>query len=137
MKNITVLLSKPGMRYLIVGGSVYLLELAIILVAQRQGATAVWAVALAFIIGTAVSFVLQKLVTFGDKRLHHRVVGLQLLAVTVLVLFNLGFSLLATALLKGVLPAVVIRTLALGTTTIWNFYIYKTRIFKGATDLVT
>jgi putative flippase GtrA len=113
-----------------VGGSVYVLELIVILVALRLGATAVEAVALSFLIGLIVSFLLQKLFTFGDKRMHHKIIVPQMIAVTLLVLFNLGFTVLVTKLLQNALPAVVTRTLALGTTTIWNFYLYRTRIFN-------
>jgi len=137
MKNITAVLQRPGVRYLIVGGSVYALELAIILIAQASGLQAVAAVAVSYIVGTLVSFLLQKLVTFSDKRMHHKIIGIQLLATVGLVLFNLGFTLILTELLDDVLPTVVIRTIALGITTIWNFYLYKTRIFKGATEIVT
>ncbi len=137
MNTLKNLLARPAVRYLIVGGSVYLLELLVIVIAQAQGQSAVRAVGIAFIVGTAVSFVLQKLVTFGDKRMQRKVVGLQLLAVVGLVLFNFGFSLLMTALLQNVLPTIVVRTLALGITVIWNFYIYKTAIFKGAPELVS
>jgi putative flippase GtrA len=131
------LLSRPGYRYLVVGGSVYVFELAVIVVAQWLGASAVWAVAISFCLGTLVSFLLQKLVTFGDKRMHHRVVLSQFIAVTLLVVFNFGFTVLVTKLLSPPLPAVVTRTLALLTTTIWNFYLYRTRIFKSATEVVT
>jgi len=119
---------------LIVGGSVYVLELLIILIGQHEGLSAVWAVAWAFIIGTTVSFLLQKFVTFGDKRTHHKIVIAQVVATGLLIVFNLAFSVLVTKLLQHHLPAVVTRTLALGITTIWNFYLYKTRIFKGATE---
>lgn len=140
MNNILIkirsLLHRPGYRYIVVGGSVYLLELAVILVAQALGAGAVFAIGLSFWIGLVVSFGLQKLVTFGDKRLHHKVLLPQLLAFSLLVLFNFGFTLLAANILKNVMPAVIIRTLALGTTTIWNFYLYKTRIFKKSAELV-
>jgi putative flippase GtrA len=134
MNSIAQHLKRPGVRYLLVGGSVYALELLIIVIAQNSGASAVQAVAWSYVIGTAVSFLLQKLVTFSDKRMHHKIVGLQLLATVGLVIFNFGFTLLATKLFENVLPAVVVRTLALATTTIWNFYLYKTRIFKGATE---
>jgi putative flippase GtrA len=67
--------------------------------------------------------------------MHHKVIGLQFLATCMLVVVNLVFSLLMTELLQDVLPTVVIRTIALGITTIWNFYIYRTRIFKGASEL--
>lgn len=136
MNNLThmakVFLSRPGGRYLVVGGSVYILELATILVAQKMGASSVTSVAIAYIVGTAVSFVLQKLFTFGDRRMHHKVILSQVIAVTLLVIFNFGFTLLTAKLLQNILPAIVVRTLALLTTTIWNFFLYKTRIFKRA-----
>ena len=137
MKNITAALQRPGIRYLIVGGSVYVLELAIIVLAQLVGLNAVAAVAVSYIVGTLVSFLLQKFVTFGDKRMHHKVVGLQLVATLGLVVFNFGFTLLLTELLQDVLPAVAVRTIALTITTLWNFYLYKTRIFKNTPELVS
>ncbi len=127
-------LSSSMKRYLVVGVSVYLLELAIIVVAQRAGATSVEAVGLAFWIGLIISFGLQKFVTFGDKRTHHKIVIAQFLAVTALVLFNFGFTLMVTKLLSHVIPAVICRTGALAITTLWNFYLYKTRIFARSED---
>jgi putative flippase GtrA len=131
------LLKRPGIRYLMVGGSVYVLELAVIVVAQHWfGASAVVAVGLSFWIGLVVSFVLQKLVTFSDKRVHNKVLLGQIIAVTLLVIFNFGFTILVTKLLQRHLPAVITRTLALGITTLWNFYLYRTRIFKTDADPV-
>jgi len=130
LNKLRVALQRPGLRYLIVGGSVYVFELAVIVVAQWWGASPVWAVAISFSLGTAVSFLLQKLVTFSDKRMHHRILIPQLIATALLVLWNFGFSVLLTKLLQNHLPAVVTRTLALAITTIWNFYLYKTKIFK-------
>jgi len=132
MPTLQALLKRPGYRYLIIGGGVYLFELAVIVTAQRLGASAPWAVAISFCFGTLVSFFLQKLVTFGDKRMHHRIVVPQLVAVTLLVVWNLSFSVALTKLLQDHLPAVVSRTLAIGLTTLWNFYLYKTRIFKNS-----
>jgi putative flippase GtrA len=130
MNNLKQLLHRSGIRYLIVGGSVYVLELAVIFVAQHFGASPVKAVGISYILGTAVSFLLQKFVTFGDKRTHHRIVVPQFIATCILVVFNFGFTLLVTHLLAATVPAVVSRTVALGITTIWNFYLYRTRIFK-------
>jgi len=130
MKKLREMLKRPGIRYLFIGGIVYAFELAVIVIAQSFGASAVWAVAISFCLGTAVSFFLQKLVTFGDKRMHHRVLIPQLIAMTLLICWNLVFSLFLTKLLQHHFPAVVTRTLALGITTVWNFYLYKTRIFK-------
>jgi putative flippase GtrA len=129
-------LHTPFGRYLIVGGSVYLLELVIIFLAQKAGASAIAAVALSYWLGLVTSFILTKFVTFGDKRTHHRVLIPQLVAVSLLVLFNFGFTLLVTKLLQNWLPAVITRTLALGITTLWNFYLYKTRIFKTETPII-
>ena len=121
---------RPGLRYVVVGGSTYVLELIAIVVAQRLGASAVVAVAVSFWLGLLVSFTLQKLVTFEDKRTHHRVVVPQITAFALLVSFNFAFTILVTKLLEHVLPVVAIRTLAIGTTTMWNYYLYKTRIFR-------
>lgn len=134
--KLQVLLKKPGYRYLLVGGSVYVFELAVIVVAQQLGAGPVMAVAISFTLGTLVSFGLQKLVTFSDKRMHHRIVIPQLLATILLVVFNFGFTIVVTKLLSHMLPTIVCRTLALGVTTIWNFYLYKTRIFKKSDEII-
>lgn len=134
MQRLKELLKRPGYRYLLIGGSVYVFELAVIVVAQQLGASPVWAVAISFCLGTLVSFFLQKLVTFGDKRMHHRILIPQMIATALLIVWNLGFSVVLTKLLQHYSPAVVTRTLALGITTIWNFYLYKTRIFKNAEE---
>lgn len=123
-------------RYLVIGVSVYILELLIIVVAQQLGASAVLAVALSFWLGLSVSFGLQKFITFGDKRTHHKVLVPQIAAYCLLVLFNFGFTILVTKLLQAWLPAVVTRSVALGTTTIWNFYLYRTRIFNNSDEPV-
>ena len=117
-------------RYLITGVSIYIFELVVIVVAQQLGSNAVFATGLSFWLGLIVSFIIQKIFTFGDKRTERKVLGPQLLAFSALVLFNFGFTVLVTGLLDEWLPATVLRTLALGITTIWNFYLYKTRIFK-------
>jgi putative flippase GtrA len=136
MERLKQLLARPGLRYLLIGGSVYLFELAVIVAAQHIGASAVWAVAISFCLGTLVSFFLQKLVTFGDTRMHHRILIPQLIATALLIVWNLSFSVVLTKLLQDHLSAVVSRTFALGITTIWNFYLYKTRIFKNSDQLM-
>ena len=127
-------LKKPFHRYIVIGLSVYIFELVVIVVAQHYGASAIVAVGLSFWLGLLVSFALQKLVTFSDKRMHHKVLIPQVVAFSLLVLFNFGFTVLVTKLLQHVVPAVITRTIALGLTTIWNFYLYKTRIFKQDTS---
>jgi putative flippase GtrA len=129
-------LQKPFVRYLLVGGSVYALELLVIVIGQHAGLSAVAAVALAFWVGLVVSFLLQKFVTFGDRRTHHRVVLKQVAAVGLLVLWNFLFTIGVTKLLSNYLPATVLRTIALLITTLWNFYLYKTSIFRGPSNPV-
>jgi putative flippase GtrA len=129
-------LQRPSSRYLVVGGGVYIFELLVIALAQHLGASAVWAVAIGFCLGTAVSFLLQKIVTFGDRRMHHRILIPQLVSTALLIVWNLAFSVLLTKLLQRHMPAVVSRTLALGITTVWNFYLYKTRIFKHNDEVI-
>lgn len=116
-------------RYLIVGGSVYLLELAVIYSAQHNGFSATVAVAISFWVGLIVSFILQKLLTFGDKRAQPKLLFTQILLFALLVLFNFGFTVMFTALATPSMPAAVARTIALLITTIWNYYLYKTKIF--------
>lgn len=128
--KLRLLLQRPSYRYLLVGGSVYALEIAIILVAQWLGAGQVLAVAISYCLGTIVSFWLQKLVTFSDKRLHHKLLVVQFIATSLLVAFNFIFTLLVVKLLASYMVAVVSRTIALAITTIWNFFLYKTRIFN-------
>lgn len=118
-------------RYVGIGLSVYAFELVVIVIAQNRGASPVAAVALSFWLGLLVSFGLQKMVTFSDKRLHHKVLVPQILAYSALVLFNFGFTLAFTNVLQNIIPAVMCRTLAIGMTTLWNFYLYKTHIFKN------
>lgn len=124
-------------RYVIIGLSVYLFELLVIVLAQKMGASSVVAIGISFWSGLFVSFVLQKFVTFGDNRMHRRVLSVQVSAFSLLVLFNFGFTLLMAKLLSSLMPAVIIRTLALGVTTIWNFYLYRTRIFKVSENAFT
>lgn len=122
--------AKPELlHYLVVGVSVYLLELIVIVIAQSLGAKPVVAVGISFWTGLVVSFLLQKFVTFGDKRVHHKVLLPQILAFSLLVLWNFLFTIGVTALLAGIIAPTITRTLALAITTIWNFYLYKTRIF--------
>ena len=118
-------------RYIIVGVNVYLIEIAIILVAQKLGTSAILAVGLSFWFGLFISFLLQKLFTFQDRRMRTRVIVPQIAAVVLLVLFNFIFTIAVTHLLQNILSVIIIRTIALSFTTLWNFYIYKTKIFRS------
>lgn len=123
-------------RYLIIGVSVFGIELAAITIFESFGISPVLAVGLAFWLGLATSFVLQKFVAFDDKRTHHKVLLPQVAAFGLLVLWNFGFTILLAHIFRDILPAVLIRTIALGITTVWNYYLYRTRIFvAGGTGI--
>lgn len=128
--NKNKLFGSHASRYITVGLTVYIFELIVIYLAQKFGAGDLLAVGLSFWLGLIASFGLQKFITFQDKRKQRSVVLVQFLAVSLLVLWNFGFTLLITNILKGHISTFLCRTLALGITTLWNFYLYKTRIFK-------
>lgn len=124
------LMSQPGPRYVIVGGSVFVFELAVIKIALMMGANNLVAVGISFWLGFIASFLLQKFFAFGDKRTQRHVVLPQIIAMALLVLFNFGFTLVVTDLLADHISTFLSRALAVGITTIWNFYLYRTRIFN-------
>ena len=136
MKNILAKITHTQRRYILIGVSVYIFELLVILVSQYFGASSTKAVGIGFWFGIVMSFFLQKFVTFGNRQMGRKVLFPQVVAFSLLVLFNFGFTILVAQLLTSFLPAVLIRTLALIITTIWNFYIYKTRIFKTSEGIV-
>ncbi len=124
---------KLNKRYLGIGISVYIIELVVIVVAGHLGASAVTSVGISYWVGLVIAFVLQKFVVFNSKALHHKILLPQILAFSVLVLFNFAFTLLVTKLLSPPLPAVISRSLALAITVIWNYYLYKSHIFSSKT----
>lgn len=131
MKNFIVTLTENSkVRYLFIGGTGFLVELGVIYVATSAGAPGTLAVALSFIVGLGYSFLLQKVITFRDKRFHHKIVLKQAIAYAVLVAFNFSFTVFSVWLLESYFPVAVIRAVALAITVIWNYYAYRTWIFK-------
>lgn len=130
MKTLSKLRDPRTLRYVSIGVAIYIVELLIITIAQRLGASAFVAVAWSFWIGLILSFILQKFLTFKDNRTHHKILLPQIIAVIALVIFNFGFTLLCVKLLRNLLPTFIIRGGAIAITTIWNFYLYRTRIFN-------
>ncbi len=135
MTKLKNLIKRLNKRYLTIGISVYILELLIIIVAQSLGASGVMAVGISYWVGLVVAFILQKLIGFKDKRMHHKVLIPQILAFSLLVLINFIFSLVVTKLLSPPLPAVLTRTIALAISTVWNYYLYNKHIFRNHSDV--
>lgn len=116
-------------RYVFIGGSVYLLEILIIITGQKLGLKPLLTVSISYWTGILSSFLLQKFVTFRDKRTQMRIILNQSLAYILLVLFNFIFTLILVRFLSTRLPVALIRTVAIIITTAWNYYLYKTKIF--------
>lgn len=121
---------KPIVRYVVVGGTSYIIELACIYTLIALGISSVGAIAISFWIGLIVSFLLQKLVAFGDKRRSARAIASQSLAYGLLVLLNYVFTLGVVYIGTALVGVYIARTIALIITTGWNYLVYSKIIFR-------
>lgn len=128
--QILQLKNRPIVRYVVVGGISYLLELASIYIFVMIGISAVGAIAISFWIGLIVSFLLQKLVAFSDKRRSPRAIASQSLAYGILVLANYVFTIGVVYIGTALVGVYIARTIALVITTAWNYIIYSKIIFR-------
>jgi putative flippase GtrA len=112
-------------RYIIVGGCAYLIEMAT-LFGLKDGAkfSSIKSVAISYWVGLIVAFFLQKIVTFKnhDRRVH--VLAKQILMYACLVLFNYAVTLIAVHLLTPKLSVFLVRTIVIALGTLWNYYFY-------------
>jgi putative flippase GtrA len=88
------------------------------------------AVAFAFWIGLGVSFILQKFATFQNKDTSIHSTSNQIISYGALVFINYIFTLGFVELFSPIVGVYAARTVALGITTIWNFFVYKRIIFS-------
>ena len=120
------------MTYLVVGGSAYLIEMASLFIfKQFFHFTDVVSVAFSFWVGFVVAFILQKLITFKNKDKQTKIVGKQLVIYGVLSAWNYFFTLGLVAFFADTASVFVVRTVAIGIITLWNYAIYKAFIFKA------
>jgi putative flippase GtrA len=112
-------------RYVIVGGTAYLIEMATLL-GLKDGAkfSSIKSVAISYWVGLVVAFLLQKIVTFKnhDRRVH--ILAKQIVIYALLVVFNYLVTLIAVKLLTPRISVFVVRTLVIALGTIWNYFIY-------------
>lgn len=125
------ILSHNLIRYILVGGGSFAIEMGLILaLTYLVHVNPVLSVGIAFWAGLVISFVLQKIVAFGDRSKSKRQLTAQTIQYAVLVgvnyLFTLSFVWATTSLI-GVFFA---RAIALAVTTAWNYVIYSRVIFK-------
>ncbi|MDR1151609.1 MAG: GtrA family protein [Bifidobacteriaceae bacterium] len=116
-------------RYIAVGVGGYLVEVAILVGLPRVGVSPEASVTVSYWLGLAVSFAAQKLLAFSnfDKG---TILARQVVAYACLVLVNYGFTLGCVYLAGGHVPLVAVRTVCLGMTTVWNYVLYSTVIFR-------
>ena len=125
------LVRKQYVRYLIVGGSAYIVEAAsLLLLLNVLSLGAVTSVAISFWIGFIMAFLLQKYITFANKQKSKKAMLNQLVLYGLLVLLNYIFTILFVYTLAGAFGALLTRTIAIIITTIWNYFIYSKLIFK-------
>ena len=118
------------LRYIIVGGTSYAIELTVILLLVHVlHFNTTLAVSVGFWLGLVISFLLQKFLAFKNTDTHARRLTIQTVYYALLVLFNYGFTLLFVHLLEPFIDLSIARTLALIITTAWNYVIYKKVIF--------
>ena len=118
------------LRYIIVGGTSYAIELTVLLLLVHVfDFNTTLAVSIGFWLGLVISFLLQKFLAFKNTDTRARRLTIQTVYYALLVLFNYGFTLLFVHLLEPFIDLSIARTLALIITTAWNYIIYKKVIF--------
>jgi putative flippase GtrA len=113
-------------RYLFIGGLSFVIEISILFTLnQLLHVPPTISVAISFWVGFIVAYILQKLITFQNKEKSKRALAKQLAGYTLLVLWNYGFTLLVVELFQNNISVVVLRTIVIVITTIWNYALYK------------
>ena len=127
---IRTLAKQQIIRYLFVGGFSFVIEIGV-LYSLNQGLhlPATISVTISFWIGFIVAYILQKLVAFQNKEKSRQAITKQIIGYSLLVLWNYSFTLLVVELFHNSISVVVLRTIVIAITTIWNYVLYK-KLFK-------
>lgn len=119
-------------RYLFIGGLSFIIEMSVLYTLNHiLHASATVSVAISFWVGLIVGYVLQKIIAFQNKEKSRRAIARQLVGYSLLVAWNYGFTLLVVELFQNNLSVVLLRTIVIAITTLWNYAIYKV-LFKAA-----
>ena len=122
--------NKTIYRYILVGGTSYVIELSSLLMIYHVGHTSrEVATAIAYWIGLLMAFVLQKLVAFQDYRKEIKDLTKQGFIYGLLTLWNYIFTIVVVGLFSSKY-IILSRTLAQAIFSCWNYIIYKKIIFK-------
>lgn len=119
-----------AIRYLTVGGIAFLVDVGLLYVLHEiAGVALAVATPTAFLASFAVTYLMQRSLTFRSSAGY----GSSGLKYTLLVIVN---TFATTAIVTGIAalgwPWEVGKALAVGSTTIWNYFGYKYWIFKSA-----
>ena len=131
----SLIMSKKLARYLMVGGTAFIVEYGSFLVFYKfLGVQVYVANSISFCLGLGVSFMLNRSWTFNSgnfkRRGHH-----QLALYASLALINLGLTNIIVGLLKqaGISPTIG-KIMAMLSIVCWNFIIFKLIIFASHTN---
>ena len=135
MKNVQKLLKSARnsqlIRYLFVGGTSYVLEIGLLAYLEYGlHIPTVISVSISFWFGFLIAFILQKIITFGDRQHSAKKIAWQSISYGLLVAFNFIFTLLFVQFFGPLIGVIVARTIALIITTMWNYVVYSKVIFK-------
>jgi len=118
-------------RYLVVGGSAYALEMAVLFgLHDGIGLSPVESVAISFWFGLVIAFALQKFVTFENHEKAIHILGAQLAIYACLITFNYLVTLLAVKYFSKSYSVFGVRTAVIALATIWNYVVYRNWLFK-------
>lgn len=126
------------LRYLFVGGFAYFIEmLCLYCLHDIAKLPSVSAVAISFWIGFFVAFALQKILTFKNHEKRAKALIKQIVFYGLLVGFNYCFSIFMVASLGDSYNVLIVRTVTIAAITCWNFWLYKSIIFKASPATAT
>jgi putative flippase GtrA len=124
------MLKSKLIRYLVVGVSSYVLEMAVLYgLHDGIGLSPVKSVAISFWFGLVLAFILQKFITFQNHLRGIHILGFQLVMYACLVAFNYLITLLAVKYFSPRYSVFEIRTVVIAVATIWNYFIYNRLLF--------
>lgn len=121
--------SNSAVRYLVVGGGAFLIDIGLLaLLHDVAGVPLIIATPTAFLLSFVVTYLLQRTFTFSSDT----GVASSAIKYTALVCFN---AVATTGIVAGIaalgMPWVVGKMVAVGSTTVWNYFAYRHWIFPA------
>lgn len=122
-----------AVRYLVVGGVAFLIDIGLLALLRNVfGVALVVATPTAFLLSFGLTYIMQRHLTFDSKGAW----GASALKYTALVIFN---TFATTAIVTGTAalgwPWEIGKIVAVGATTVWNYFGYRYWIFRRTRDI--